>query len=214
MKEELIEYWKDSGIIKDKKLLDTFRAVPREYFIREDSKDSAYGDYPLPIGYEQTISQPTTIMIMSQALELKQNIKVLEIGAGSGYQAALIAKVIGNKGKVITTEIIPELADFAKNNLKKANICNVEVIHQDGSQGYEKEEPYQRIIVTAACPQIPPPLIEQLDDNGILVAPVGSLVYGQQMIKLKKKDNNITIKNLGNFVFVPLKGKYGYSKGN
>jgi len=214
MKEELIEYWKDSGIIKDKKLLDTFRAVPREYFIREDSKDSAYGDYPLPIGYEQTISQPTTIMIMSQALELKQNIKVLEIGAGSGYQAALIAKVIGNKGKVITTEIIPELADFAKNNLKKANICNVEVIHQDGSQGYEKEEPYQRIIVTAACPQIPPPLIEQLDDNGILVAPVGSLVYGQQMIKLKKKDNNITIKNLGNFVFVPLKGKYGYSKRN
>jgi len=210
MKEELIEYWKDSGIIKDKKLLDAFRAVPREYFVREDSKDSAYGDYPLAIGYEQTISQPTTIMIMSQALELKENIKVLEIGTGSGYQAVLIAKVIGTKGKVITTEIIPELVEFAKNNLKKANIDNVEVIRQDGSQGYKKEAPYQRIIITAACPQIPPPLIEQLDNKGILVAPVGSLVYGQQMIKLEKKDNDITIKNLGNFVFVPLKGKYGY----
>jgi protein-L-isoaspartate(D-aspartate) O-methyltransferase len=149
-------------------------------------------------------------MLMTQALELKEGQKVLEVGAGSGWQAAIIARIIGKNGKVITTEIIPELAEFAKNNIKKAKIKNVDVINYDGSQGYKKEAPYDRIIITAACPKIPPPIIEQLKTGGILVAPVGSLVFGQDMFKLRKTSSGIQTESLGCFVFVPLKGKYGY----
>lgn len=209
-KQQLIEYWKRSRIITDEKLLKAFNDVPRELFIKDGFEEEAYGDYPLPIGEGQTISQPTTVMLMTQALELKEGNKVLEVGAGSGWQAAIIAKIIGKKGKVITTEIIPELAEFAKNNIKKAKINNVEVINYDGSQGYKKEAPYDRVIITAACPQIPPPLIGQLKTGGILVAPVGSLVFGQDMLKLRKTSSGVTTQSLGSFVFVPLKGKYGY----
>lgn len=209
-KQQLIDYWKISGTITDEKLLKAFNEVPRELFIRDGFEEEAYGDYPLPIGGGQTISQPTTVMLMTQALELKEGQKVLEVGAGSGWQAAIIGKIVGNKGKVITTEIIPELAEFAGNNIKKAKIRNVEVINYDGSQGYEKEAPYDRVIITAACPKIPPPLINQLKNNGIIVAPVGSLVFGQDMLKLRKTKLGIEQESLGSFVFVPLKGKYGY----
>jgi len=208
--EQLIDYWKKSGTITDERLLKAFKEVPRKVFIKEIHKEEAYGDYPLPIGNGQTISQPTTVMLMTQALELQEGQKVLEVGAGSGWQAALIANIVGKKGKVITTEIIRELAEFAKNNMEKAKIKNVEVLNIDGSQGYKKQAPYDRIIITAACPQIPPPIIEQLKTGGILVAPVGSLAYGQDMIKLTKTSSGVTTKSLGRFVFVPLKGKYGY----
>ena len=208
--ETLIKCWKSSGIITDQKLLKAFKEVPRELFIKDGFEEEAYGDYPLPIGQGQTISQPTTVMIMTQALELEPGNKVLEVGAGSGWQAALIGKIVGPKGKVITTEIIKELAEFAKNNINKAKIKNVNVINYDGSQGYKKQTPYDRIIVTAACPEIPKPLIQQLKNNGILVAPVGSLTFGQNMIKLTKTKSGVTTKSLGSFVFVPLKGKYGY----
>jgi protein-L-isoaspartate(D-aspartate) O-methyltransferase len=210
MKERLISYWKEYSIINDEHLIEAFKSVPREKFVLEHFINEAYGDYPLPILSGQTISQPTTIMVMTQALELKPEEKVLEVGAGSGYQAALIARMIGSLGKVITTEVIPELAEFAKKNLKKAGIKNVEVMHYDGSQGYKKEAPFHKIIVTAACPKIPEPLVEQLKINGILVAPVGS-VYSQEMLKVKKlKNGKLDIQNLGEFVFVPLVGKYGY----
>lgn len=209
-KQQLIEYWKRSRIVTDEKLLKAFNEVPRELFIKDGFEEEAYGDYPLPIGEGQTISQPTTVMLMTQALELKEGNKVLEVGAGSGWQAAIIAKIVGKKGKVITTEIIKELAEFAKNNINKAKINNIKVINYDGSQGYKKDAPYDRIIITAACPKIPPPLIDQLKTGGILIAPVGSLVFGQDMIKLRKTISGITTQSLGSFVFVPLKGKYGY----
>lgn len=208
-KESLIAYWKNSGLIKDKRLLEAFRKVPREKFIKNGFLEEAYGDYPLPIGEGQTISQPTTVMIMTQALELKPGNKVLEVGAGSGYQAAIISKVIGSKGRLITTEIIPELVKFARANLKKAGIRNVNVVRWDGSKGYEKEAPYDKIIVTAACPSMPLPLVEQLKDNGIIIAPVGSLI-GQTMVKGRKKKGLLETESLGRFMFVPLKGKYGY----
>lgn len=209
-KQQLIDYWKKSGTITDERLLKAFQEVPRELFITKGFEEQAYVDHPLPIGHKQTISQPTTVMLMTQALELKEGQKVLEIGAGSGWQAAIIGKIVGSKGKVITTEIIPELAKFAKGNIKKAKIKNVDVINYDGSQGYKKEAPFHRIIVTAACPKIPSPLIEQLDEDGILVAPVGSLVFGQDMVKLIKTKSGMKKESLGSFVFVPLKGKYGY----
>lgn len=210
-KNRLIGYWQSSGIIKDKKVIEAFKAIPREKFIPQEQVKEAYGDYPLSIGKGQTISQPTTVMLMTEALELKEGDKVLEIGAGSGYQAAIIAKIVGSKGKVITTEIIPELAEFAQKKIKKLKIKNVKIVNHDGSQGYKKESPYTKIIVTAACPKIPPPLLEQLKDNGILVAPVGPVFLGQSMLKIRKRGNKFEEENLGDFAFVPLKGKYGYA---
>lgn len=205
----LAEYWKASNLIKDERLIKSFLSVPREKFILDHFLEEAYGDYPLPIHEGQTISQPTTVMVMTEALELTEGDKVLEVGAGSGYQAAIIAGMVGKKGKVVTTEIIEKLAGFAKENLRKAGIKNVVVAHYDGSKGYEKEAPYDKIIVTAACPEIPPPLIKQLKPNGILIAPVGGF-FDQVMIKLRKgKKGNISREELGYFRFVPLKGEYG-----
>ena len=205
-KEELVKYWTDNKIITDKKLIKAFKAIPREEFILGESLNEAYGDYPLPILKGQTISQPTTVMIMINALDLKKTDRVLEVGAGSGYCAAIISKMAKF---VYTTEIIPELAEFAANNIKKIGIKNIEVINYDGSQGYEKKAPYDKIMVTAACPKIPPPLIDQLKQNGIIVAPVAYFL-GQTMIKGIKKGQELETESLGNFVFVPLKGKYGY----
>jgi len=205
-KEELVRYWTSNKIITDERLIKAFKAIPREEFILDELVNEAYGDYPLPILKGQTISQPTTVMIMINALELKKTDRVLEVGAGSGYCAAIISKMAKF---VYTTEIIPELADFASNNIKKAGIKNIEVINYDGSQGYEKKAPYDKIIVTAACPKIPPPLIEQLKQNGIIVAPVAYFL-GQTMIKGVKKGKELKTESLGSFVFVPLKGKYGY----
>ena len=208
-KEQLIEHWTSSGIVKDKKVIEAFRKVPRELFVAEERKEESYGDYPLPIGEGQTISQPTTVMIMTQALELKEGDKVLEVGSGSGYQAAIIANIVGDNGKVISTEIVDELVESAKSNIKKLKLKNVEIIKHDGSKGYDKEAPYDQIIITAACPKIPSPLIKQLREGGIIVAPVGNM-NEQAMIKGRKINGRLVEEDLGNFMFVPLKGKYGY----
>src|SRR3989344_3388868 len=124
-KEELIQNWISSGTIKDKKVIGAFRKIPREEFIEESRREESYGDYPLPIGEGQTISQPTTVAIMTQGLELEEGHKVLEVGAGSGYQAAIIGEIIGPKGMIISTEIVPELAELAKKNVGKLNLKNV-----------------------------------------------------------------------------------------
>ena len=208
-KEQLMEHWASSGIIKDKNVIDAFKKVPRELFVAEDRTEEAYGDYPLSIGKGQTISQPTTVMIMTQALELKEGDKVLEVGAGSGYQAAIIANIVGDNGKVISTEIVDELVESAKINIKKLKLKNVKIIKHDGSKGYAKEAPYDKIIITAACPKIPSPLIRQLKEGGIIVAPVGDM-NEQEMIKGRKINGKLIEENLGDFMFVPLKGKHGY----
>ncbi|MBU0979357.1 MAG: protein-L-isoaspartate(D-aspartate) O-methyltransferase [Nanoarchaeota archaeon] len=190
-------------------LLKAFKAILREKFILDEDFDQAYGDYPLSIGHGQTISQPSTVMIMLDALELRPGQKVLEIGAGSGWNAALMGYIVGKKGRVYSTEIVSELADYAKKNVKKTKLKNVTIMHHDGSIGLEKYVPFDRIIVTAACPSSPDKLISQLKEEGILVAPVSGF-FDQDMVVYTKHKDGITEKRLGSFSFVPLKGALGY----
>jgi len=195
--------------ISDKNVLDAIRKIPRHLFVNPGDEGSAYFNIPLEIAKGQTISQPYTIAVMLQALELKKGEKVLEIGTCSGYNAVLISELVGKDGFVYTTEIVPELINISKSNIAKLGIKNIEVIETDGSQGWEKNSPYDKIIITAACPEIPKPVIGQLKPGGIVVAPVGP-VFGQKMVKLTKLKKGLKEENLGEFMFVPLKGKYGY----
>jgi protein-L-isoaspartate(D-aspartate) O-methyltransferase len=199
-KEDLIKYWKENNVCSDK-IIKVFKKIKRENFIPKLLKNEVYEDRPLSIGYNATISQPTTIVIMLQALNLKKNDKVLEIGTGSGYNAALIAELI-KPGIVYTTEIVKELAKFAENNLKKVKIKNVKIINVDGSKGLQEYKPYDKIVFTAACKEIPYNLLDQLKENGILLAPVGE--YQQKMLKLIKKKEGVEIQSMGDFLFVPL----------
>ncbi|MDP2907380.1 MAG: protein-L-isoaspartate(D-aspartate) O-methyltransferase [Nanoarchaeota archaeon] len=193
--------------IKDEKVLGAFSKIPRQLFVPKEMINESYLNVALPIGYGQTISQPYTIAIMLESLELKPGDKVLEVGTGSGYNAALISHVIGKKGKLFTTEIVPELAEESKKRLSSLGLKNVKVVVCDGSLGYDKEKLYSKIIVTAACREIPPPLLKQLRNNGVLVSPVGS-AYNQEMLKVKKAGKKLDVKKLGFFVFVPLKGAF------
>ncbi len=200
-RKSLIEELKQEGI-KDKKVLDAILKIPRHLFVQKEFIDQAYSNYPLPILSSQTISQPYTVAFMLESLELKENDKVFEIGTGSGWNACLIAEIC-KKGEVITTEIIPSLVKFAKKNVKKFNFKNIKLLNIDGSQGYKKEAPFDKIIITAACSEIPEILLKQLKNNGILVAPVGS-EFSQSMMIIKKKDRKIIKEDLGDFIFVPL----------
>lgn len=205
-KERLITELRLEGI-KDEKVLEAFSKIPRHLFVSEEMVNEAYLNIALPVGHGQTISQPYTIAVMLEALELKEGDKVLEVGTGSGYNAALISYLIGRKGKLFTTEIVPELAEQSRKKLAGLGLKNVKVVVADGSLGYAKEKPYDEVIVTAACREVPPHLLGQLKSNGILVAPVGRL-YEQEMLKIRKVKGKLDVKNLGFFVFVPLKGAF------
>ena len=206
---ELINFWKENFGFMDIEL-NAFKEVSREEFIPENLKNAAYQDMPLPLVRGKTISQPTTVMIMTHALELNPGEKVFEIGTGSGYQAAIIGRIVGNKGKVITTEVVPELVQFAKQNLRKAKINNAMVFEEDGSNGMPSEAPFDKIIITAACKEFPKPLLEQLKPNGIIVGPVGGK-YEQEMVRgTKDKDGHLQLEFLGQFLFTPMYGKYGF----
>lgn len=207
-KTTLIQKWKKEGLINDKKVLDAFKKVKREEFVLKYYKKQVYEDIALPIGWGATISQPTTVMLMTQELDVKDGDKVLEIGTGSGYQAALLSILVGKRGRVYTTEIIPELVEFAKQNLEDYN--NVEILSIDGSKGYKEKAPFDKIVATAALPKLLDHLIDQLKDPGIFLAPIGDK-YSQEVIKVVKKKLQITKTSLGYFQFVPLKGKHGFS---
>ena len=205
----LIRFWKENFTFTDAELK-AFKEVNREDFIPAELLNAAYHDVPLPLIRGKTISQPTTVMIMTHILEIQTGEKVFEIGTGSGYQAAIIAKIIGTKGKVITTEVVPELVHFAKQNLKKAKINNVFVYEEDGSNGMPSEAPFDKIIITAACKEFPKPLLEQLQPDGIIVGPVGNQ-YEQEMVRgIKDKNGNLELEFMGPFLFTPLYGKYGF----
>ena len=204
----MISYWKKNGIIRDEKIIQAFLSTPRHLFVPDEYKEEAYNDYPLPIGYGQTISQPTTVAIMTQALMPVKGNKVLEIGTGSGWQAAILARIV-DPGIVYSVEIVPELVERARKNIARLGLKNVCIIHGDGSKGLREYAPFDRIIVTAASPRINDEWIKQLKNNGILIAPVGNL-WSQKMLRVTKKNNKIFIEDLGGFLFVPLRGEKGF----
>jgi protein-L-isoaspartate(D-aspartate) O-methyltransferase len=179
--------------------------VPRHKFVSDIYLDRAYDDSPLPIGYGQTISQPYIVAYMTDILNLNKNSRVLEVGTGSGYQAAILSPIVK---QVYTIEIIPELAKSAVTRLKNLGYHNIEVAIGDGYYGWNKHAPFDAIIVTAAAGHIPTPLIEQLKNNGRMVIPVGGSFLIQNLILVTKdKDGNVTTRNLIPVRFVPLTGR-------
>ncbi len=205
--DDLIKTIKDYGFLTNEKVESAFRTIPRHEFVVPSELARAYYNEPLSIMNNQTISQPGVVSRMTEWLDIKDGQKILEIGTGSGWQTAILSYMVGN-GTVYSIERLPELVNFARENLEKLGINNVHVILDDGSLGYPEKSPYDRIIITAACAEIPLPLLEQLDENGLIIAPVGDL--SQSMILLKKISGEIVkIKNEPNYIFVPLLGKFG-----
>jgi len=207
----LVENLEREGIIKSEKVKRAFLRVPRYKFVLERYKEYAHVDEPLPIPAGQTISAPHMVAIMLELAELKEGMNVLEVGTGSGWNAALIYELV--RQDVYTIERIPELAEFAKRNLKRAGYKNkVHVIVGDGTKGFPPKAPYDRIIVTAGAPKVPEPLIEQLKVGGKILIPVGSYHLWQELLEVIKisEDNKIKIKNHGGVAFVPLIGEHGW----
>ena len=203
-KQRLYQRWKNSGLIADDSVLDAFLEVPRELFVDPSDLDQSYADHALPIGSGQTISQPTTVILMLQLLDVLPGHRVLEIGTGSGYNAALLAKLVKPAGMVVTMERHGKLVEEAGQNLLNAGLDEVVVISGDGKLGYAEMAPYDRIIVTAAADQVPQILKDQLVIGGRLVAPVGA-TYGCEMLKLNKTSpDHFETSSHGLFSFVPL----------
>lgn len=209
---ELIKSMRAAGYLRSAAVERALHTVPRHLFVPEHIRNLAYRDTPLSIGHNQTISQPSTVVAMTEALQVKPGQKILEIGAGSGWQAALLAKLVGPKGFVWTIDRILELCEFAKQNLKAAGIKNVEIVHADGSAGLPDHAPYDRVVATAAMPDVPVPLLEQLKIGGKLVAPVGNMYLQTMIVITKRAANKFDRSELGQFMFVPLIGRYGFKQ--
>lgn len=215
--EHLVRRLRNYGYIKSDEMERAFRTVPREEFVHPDTRKNAYRDTPLPIGFGQTISAPHMCVIMCEALRLKPGLKVLEVGAGSGYHAALCAELVApkniqNPGHVYTTEIVAGLISFAQGNLERTGYDDrVTLVHTDGGIGLPQHAPFDRILVAAAAPTIPDPLIEQLDFGGTMLIPVGGRGFFQELMMIEKdKTGNIVQRRWGGVAFVPLTGEYGY----
>lgn len=190
--------------IKDSRVIEAMRKIPRHFFVDDGLRDKAYNDYPLPIGEGQTISQPYVVALMTEALQLKPSDRVLEIGTGSGYQAAVLAEIVK---EVYTIEIRKTLADKAEKRLNGLGYRNIRVKYGDGYFGWEEYAPFDAIIVTASANHIPPPLIKQLKDGGRLIIPLGSTIYYQVLTLVTKKKGEVSLEQMGPVAFVPMIGE-------
>ena len=190
--------------IVNEKVLEVMESVPRHKFVDESIWNEAYSDYPLPIGEGQTISQPYVVALMTQALNLTGSEKVLEIGTGSGYQAAVLAEIVM---EVYTVEIREKLSEKAENSLSNLGYANVYVKYADGYFGWEENAPYDAIIITCAVNHIPPPLISQLKDGGRLILPLGPTTYYQSLTLLQKTDQGLSSEYITSVAFVPMIGE-------
>ncbi len=188
-------------------VLDAMRNVPRHLFVRESDITKAYEDYPLSIGHGQTISAPHMVGIMCSLLEIEEGMRILEIGGGSGYHAAVLAELTGHGGMVYSIERVTELAEFARQNLRNAGYGNVVVTAGDGTLGLSEHAPYDCITVACAAPAVPQPLVDQLKRGGRMTIPIGE--YTQELYLVHKNDV-ISKEKSGGVVFVPLIGEYGF----
>ena len=194
--------------IRDSLVLAAFRKVPRHMFVSEALREQAYGDYPLPIGEQQTISQPYIVAEMTQALELSRDDRVLEIGTGSGYQAAILAQIVY---RVYTIERRRKLYMQTRNLFDKLNYHNIVTKYADGTKGWQEESPFDAIVVTAGAPEMPEMLINQLAEGGRLVVPVGNQ-HTQELIKIYRDKAGIKQTSLGGCRFVKLVGEHGWKE--
>jgi protein-L-isoaspartate(D-aspartate) O-methyltransferase len=200
--DELVDELIKGGYLKTSTLIEAFREVNRADFVPEELKEDAYMNAPLPIGFDQTISQPLTVAFMLELLLPQPGEKILDVGTGSGWQAAIIAHTVGDSGKVIAVERIQELKEMADRHIAQYEDFKdrIEIILGDGSKGYEKEAPYDKIIVAAAADEIPPAWKEQLKIGGVIVAPVGASVVIINKVDAEKFET----KEYYGFSFVPL----------
>jgi protein-L-isoaspartate(D-aspartate) O-methyltransferase len=208
--------------LRSPRVIQAMRAVSRTKFLPPNLKPYAASDMPLQIGFGQTVSAPHMVCIMNEALQLQVGNKILEVGAGSGWHAATLAEIVAPSesprsewGHVYTVEVVQALAEAAKKNIMNTGFSDrVTIITGDGSKGYAEKAPFDRILVDAATPNVPKPLVEQLKDGGILLVPVGSHAALFQTLKkvTKLSDGKAKEENLGGVAFVPLVGEYGFSK--
>lgn len=203
-REKMVKQQIEKRDVKDSAVLKAMLTVKRHEFVPASQVDNAYDDRPLPIGYGQTISQPYIVAYMTEVIKPKPVFKVLEIGTGSGYQAAILSKIVK---EVYTIEIVPELGKAAAERLQKTGFTNVQAKVADGYNGWQEHAPFDAIVVTAAAEYIPPPLINQLKDGGKMVIPVGSSFMTQMLMLVEKNGNKTKTRSLLPVVFVPLTRK-------
>ena len=208
LRKEMVRTQIEARGINEPKVLAAFYNVPRHFFISEALRDQAYGDYPLPIGEQQTISQPYIVAEMTQALELSKDDRVLEIGTGSGYQAAILSQIVY---RVYSVERKRSLYLQARAIFDKLQYHNIVTKCADGTKGWQEESPFDAIIVTAGAPEIPDVLVNQLVEGGRLVVPVGNQ-HTQELMKIYRSKNKIQQTNLGGCRFVKLVGEHGWKE--
>ncbi len=209
-REEMVKRQIEARGIGDPKVLNAFRRVPRHLFVPEALWDQAYGDYPLPIGEQQTISQPYIVAEMTACLQLTENDRVLEIGTGSGYQAAILAQIAY---RVYTIERIHSLLIRARRIFDELRLFNILTRYADGTTGWQSESPFDAIVVTAGAPRIPGPLVSQLAPGGRMVIPVGDRTT-QDLIKVTRDQDGIRQQSLGGCRFVKLVGEHGWKNAS
>ncbi len=209
-REALLAELESGGYLTDPRLEEAMLGVPRHVFVPPEYREAAYEDRPLPIGFGQTISAPHMVAMMTTALQLEEGAKVLEIGTGVGYHAAIVKKIAGDRGRVISIEFLPELAELAKRNLAEAKV-DVEVHAGDGFNGWPEEAPFDAVYVTCAIPQVPDALVAQLKEGGHFVAPVG--ITRCQLMAGRKQDGELQLEDLGPCLFVNAQGLLGADDG-
>ncbi len=200
---ELVQQLEKNGWLKTLEIKEAFKKIKRKDFLTEDTKDLADFNQALSIGFNQTISQPLVVAFMMELLEPKKGEKILDIGSGSGWTSALLAYLVGKKGKVISLEIIPQLEEFAKKNIAKYNFIEkkiVETFCRDGSKGYAKQAPFDKILVSAAAQRIPSEWKEQVKEKGRIVFPMNNSIW----LYIKKNNQEFTEIEYPGFIFVPL----------
>jgi protein-L-isoaspartate(D-aspartate) O-methyltransferase len=196
------------GYLNDPRLEEAMLAVPRHLFVPKELRDAAYEDRPLPIGFGQTVSAPHMVAMMTTALQLEAGQRVLEIGTGVGYHAAVVKAIVGDSGSVDSVEFLPELVELARKNLKTAGI-DVQVHEGDGARGWPENAPYDAVYVTCAIPDIPDAILDQLKDGGHFIAPIG--VTRCQLLAGRKQGGELDLEDLGPCLFVNAQGALGHT---